>query len=465
MSRLLIHRALVETPKTLLTYAVAPDSVPVGSTAVLAFGAVNDGASSVVFSRGNNDSITITLPSTLTTALSAVGCRSLNPSTWSISPLSGSPGSFIIRPMLASITLQPGEGLAVQLTQIQVDGTQGVTCQVEIDESIGDDYGSIELPVALTGPQLEISARASPTTVTLGQPSNISFTATGGTRVEIQPGGQSQPCTGPVYQSYFQVVPQPPSTVYTLTVYDDQGRSDSQQVSVHVGAVSVLSFGPQNLDVGFFDSVTLRWTSQYATSATLTPQANSAVPASGSRDVQPGNLAPDNASEITFTLTLQGYGGPVQQQLLVKLQPMSILYFAVPPTGGFPVFNISNGRGTVMQNTPPLPSPPPVIYQLVATGPGGPQTRYIGPGPWLQCQYFLADRQIVSSGDKVTFNWQTLNATTATLNGQSVPLTLSGTTGTGSTQVTVDQATTYVLVVGDAQGNTQSNQITIDVFQ
>jgi hypothetical protein len=464
MSKLLIHRALVETSNTLLSYSVAPDSLPSGAVGMLAFGAMNNGTDKVVFSRANNDSITITLPSTLTTALSAVGYRSLDPSTWSINPLAGSPGSFIVRPLPASVTLKAGEGLAVQLTQIQVDGTQGTTCQVEIDESIGDDYGSIELPVEITGPQLEISALASPATVTLGQPSTISFTATGGSRVELQPGGQTQTCTGPVYQGYFKVVPQPPSTVYTLTVYDDQGHSASQTVAVNVGRVSVLSFGPANLDVGFFDTVKLSWTSQYASAASLTPQTISAVPVNGSRNVQPGDLAPDNASEITFTLTLQGYGGPVQQQLLVRLQPMEILYFAVPPTGGFPVFNVRNGRGTVMQNTSPLPPAPPVIYQLVATGPGGPQTRYIGPGPWLECQYFIADRQIVSSGDKVTFNWQTLNATSATLNGQSVSLVLEGSTGTGNTQVTVNQTSNYVLVVSDAQGNTQSNQITITVM-
>lgn len=464
MTVLQIERNLRDTVATLLTYDVAPVSVPTGSTAVLAFAAINRGTSAVTFTRADYDSVTITLPATLTTALSAVGALSLSPD-WGINPLSGSPGSFLVRPLLASVTLAPGEGFGVQLNNIQVDAPKGSTADVEIDESVGDAYGSTRLPVAITGPALSISALPSPATVTLNQPSTIAFTAIGGAYVELMPGGQRQTCTGTVYQGWFQVVPQPPSTTYTLTVYNDANEHAGTDVSVQVGKVAVVDFGPAGLDIGFDDTVTLTWSSQYATRATLTPQTLPQVPVQGSRKVQPGHLAPDNASEVTFTLTLEGYGGPVQRPLTVRLQPMSILYFALPPGSAFAQFQILNGRGRAEQNPPPLPPQPPVIWQLIATGPGGPQTRYIGPGPWLECQYFVVDNKTVAPGGKVTFNWQTLNATTARLNGQSVPLELSGTTGTGSTQVTVERTTTYVLEVGDAHGNTQSNQITVTVAQ
>ncbi|NTX31789.1 hypothetical protein HT746_32560 [Burkholderia pyrrocinia] len=464
MVLLQIERSPRETSTTLLAYDVAPTQVPTGSTAELAFAAINRGTSPVTFTRANSDSVTITLPATLTTALSAVGYRSLSPD-WGINALSGSPGSFLVRPLLASVTLAPGQGFGVQLNNIQVDGKTGTTADVEIDESVGDAYGSTELPVTIGGPQLSISALASPTTVTLNQPSTIAFTAIGGAYVELMPGGQRQTCTGDVYQGLFQVVPQPPSTQYTLTVYDNASGHASTDVTVQVGRVAVLDFGPAGLDVGFDDTVTLTWRSQYATRATLTPQTITQVPVQGSRAVQPGQLAPDNASEITFTLTLQGYGGPVQRQLPVRLKPMSILYFGLPPDSAFAQFQILNGRGAAEQNPPPLPPQPPLIWRLTATGPGGPEVRYIGPGPWLECQYFVVDNQTVPPGAKVTFSWQTLNATTAKLNGQAVPLRLDGTTGTGSTQVTVDRTTTYVLVVGDAKGNTQSNQITVTVAQ
>jgi hypothetical protein len=462
MMRLLSERNVLETATTRLTYDVAPTKVPTGSTAELAFAAINRGATAVTFSRASGDSVTITLPATLTTALSAVGYQSLSPD-WGINALSGSPGSFLVRPLLASVTLAPGQGFGVQLNNIQVDGARDSIVDVEIDESVGDDYGSTELPVRIGGPQLSISALASPTTVTLDQSSTIAFTAIGGAYVELMPGGQRQTCTGDVYQGLFQVVPQPPSTTYTLTVYDNASGHASTPVTVQVGTVAVLEFGPAGLDVGFDDIVPLSWRSQYATRATLTPQTISQVPVQGSRAVKPGQLAPDNASEITFTLTLQGYGGPVQRSLLVRLLPMSIFYFGLPPGSAFAQFTIVNGRGRAEQNPPPLPPQPPIIWRLTATGPGGPEVRYIGPGPWLQCQYFVVDNATVAPGAKVTFSWQTLNATSATLNGQGVPLKLDGATGTGSTQVTVERTTTYVLEVRDAQDKTQRNGITVTV--
>ncbi|QNM98722.1 hypothetical protein [Chitinimonas koreensis] len=463
-TRLQIEREQNTSDATLLTYSLAPTTVPTGSVAVLAVGGLNQSGQDVVFNRAAGDNVTITLPDSLCNALGSVGCVSLDPDRWGFNPLSGSPGSFLLRPLLASVTLAPGQGVGVQLTNIAVTGAEGLECQVEVDESIGDDYGSVELPLSVGGPELSISALARPATVTLGKPSTIGFTAIGGSYVTLEPGGQRQDCSGTVYQGTFQVVPAPPKTTYTLTVYDSAGHSAGTTVDVAVGSVAVLSFGPADLYIDFDQQVTLNWTSQYATSATLTPQTTPSVPVNGSRKVMPTALAPDNASEIVFTLTLQGWNGPVQRNLTVRFKPMSVLYFGLPPNTAFPQVQIQNGRGMATQNPPPLP-PTPVIWQLNAIGPGGPELRYIGPGPWLETQYFVADNRTVPAGGRVTFSWQTLNATTATLNGQPVPLTLNGTTGTGSTQVTVAQTTTYVLTVADGQGNSQNNQITITAIQ
>lgn len=452
---------------TLLQYSIDPLDVVFGSSVTFTLTALNNGTDTITFNPG--DTITLQMPvgSAATDLLvnSKVGTTSLS-SGFVFTQAQGQPGGFIIA-VLTPATIASGTPLQFQVTGAQINttgttGQQTTPVSLPVNESIGATEDGTFVVVTKIPPPLSVSCSASPQTVGLNQPTNISWTATGAAYVILMPGNLRQNCSGTYSKGVFSnvVPPQVPVTSFQVTAYTDDQRS-VPSLPVNVQTVPpTITFGPQNLaPIGYNDSVTLTWSTQYANSVYLTPtNQQSQVAPSGSLAIVPSTvIATPNAGSVVFTLTAYGYGGPKATNVTVPFRPVEILSFGypvAPPAPSFPVAVVQNG----MQQIVPIGANPN-IYQLTATGAGGPLVRYLGPGPWLEIIYFGGTPNPVASGGTCTLSWQTQNATAATLNGTPVTLT----SGNGSTTVSPTATTVYTLAVTDANGNSISNQVTIAV--
>ncbi|HLO77160.1 MAG TPA: hypothetical protein VK196_11965 [Magnetospirillum sp.] len=440
-----------DTP-CVLSYTVAPDTVSTGTTRTLTVTGTNQSGAPVAFTR-RSDTIIITVPAGLCSALASIGCNT-GSTGWSINALSGQPGTFLATPLKGTVTVPVGGSVAFALTNVQVDGTPGTSCDLEIDESVDGNDGVAMLAVTVTSAELDLTATATPPIVALGLSSTILFTATGADTVTLDPGGTVYKCSGGTCQGSFSVTPQAPSTLYTLTAAGG-GQSKAVQVTVRVGVPVVDKFEPQKAPpIGFRDSVTLSWATRYANGATLSSDAGTQrVPLTGSMTVRPADAVLPNASSVVYTLSAQGYQGPTASQLTITFQPLEIVYFANTSPTGFPPRAVVNNGGAVMK-------PVGNGYALVATGPGGPLSRFCGTGQGLSLLYFQPFNSTVGAGTSVTLNWQAYAAVSATLNGQPVQLAADG---SGSATFTVQQTTTYTLIITDADGNSVANSVTVTV--
>lgn len=463
-----------EASQTLLQYSISPGTVAFGSTVTFTLTALNAGAKAITFNPG--DKITLQMPVGSTAAdllvNATVGATSLSPG-FMFAQVTAQQGAFIVA-VLSSATIAPGAALQFQVSGAQINkkgtgGQQETVISLPVNETIASIRNSTFLTVTKMLPSLDVQCSADPQTVGLRQPTNISWTATGAAYVILTPGTRRQECKGIISQGVFQnvIAEQVPMTTFQVTAYTDDQRSVSATVNVETHR-PVIDFGPQNLaPIGYQDSVTLTWSTQYATSVALAPSPYPPqVAPSGSLAVVPSTLVADpNAPAVVFTLTADGYRAPGDKQaqatVEVRLQPVEITSFGFPqppPAASYPVAVVKNGLQTIDQI-----GTTPDIYQLTATGAGGPLVRTIGPGPWLQIVYFGGTPAAVAPGGTCTLSWQTRNAASATLNGNPVTLTPSGDGQTGSTTVSPATTTVYEFAVTGTSGQSISNTITVAV--
>ena len=113
-----------------------------------------------------------------------------------------------------------------------------------------------------------------------------------------------------------------------------------------------------------------------------------------------------------------------------------------------------NGQTVPLSGTTQYPVTAPTTFQLVATGAGGTATASATvtfPAPAAAISATLGANNVA------TVTWQTTNASAATINGQTVPLS-------GSTQLPVTTSTTYRLVATGPGGSaTASATVTVPV--
>ncbi len=462
----------VAASNTLLQYSIVPASVNFGATVTFTLTALNNGSQDIKFRPA--DSISLLLPVGAGAAdlliNSNVGATSLT-TGFIFTQVQAQPGGFLVA-VNAEQTIEPGVSLSFQISGAQINatstkGVQPTSVSLPVTESIGMSTNHTFLAVMKTPPPLAVSCSASPQIVGLNQPTNISWTATSAAYVILTPGNLRQECSGIYSKNVFNSVvpPQVPVTPFQVTAYTDDQQSVGS-IPVNVQTVPpVIDFGPRNLPpIGYQDSVTLTWATQYANAVYLTPTRQPPqVAPSGSLPIKPSTVAAlPNASSVTFTLTAYGYQDAVHKTVTVQFQPVRILYFgysAPPPAQSSPLAVVQNGIQTIFQT-----ASNPDIFQLTASGAGGPLVRYLGPGPWLEIIYFGGAPNPVAPGKPCTLSWVTQNAKSATLNGAPVTLNPSDNNQqTGTSTVSPTIATVYTLAVVDAEGDTIANQITISV--
>jgi PKD repeat protein len=327
------------------------------------------------------------------------------------------------------------------------------------------DYGNFSLKFDIGGGCIT-SFTASPTTVTSGSPSTLSWTTGGGsvTSVSIDNGVGSKPANGSA------TVNPVATTTYTLSAFTTANSTPpSKQVTVTVSGspapTATFSASPTSITAG--QSSTLTWTSSNATSVSIDNGVGSQA-VNGSVGVSP-------ASTTTYTLTATGPGGTITKTATVTVtQPAPTASFSAAPTSinagqsstltwsttNATSISIDNGVGSKPASGTASVSPASTTtYTLTATGPGGTITRtatvtVIQPAPTIT---FSATPSNISAGQSSTLVWNTTNATSVTIDNGVGSKPVSG-----SATVSPSATTTYTLTA-TGPGGTLTSQATVTV--
>lgn len=327
------------------------------------------------------------------------------------------------------------------------------------------DYGNFSLKFDIGGGCIT-SFTASPTTVTSGSPSTLSWTTGGGsvTSVSIDNGVGSKPANGSA------TVNPTATTTYTLSAFTTANSSPpTKQVTVTVGGspapTATFSAAPTSITAG--QSSTLTWTSSNATTVSIDNGVGSQA-VNGSVSVSP-------ASTTTYTLTATGPGGTTTKTATVTVtQPAPTATFSAAPTSinagqsstltwtssNATSISIDNGVGSKPTSGSTSVSPSTTTtYTLTATGPGSTTTRtatvtVIQPAPTIS---FSASPANIAAGQSSSLIWNTTNATSVTIDNGVGSQPVSG-----SVSVQPVLTTTYTLTaVGP--GGTLTSQATVTV--
>lgn len=218
---------------------------------------------------------------------------SINHSTTNSSDFSANSGSFTISSNAGSFVIGP---LADQVTE----GAESFTVSIRAYSTSGTvlaTSGTITINDTSTTPVASATLSASPTSITAGGGSTLSWTTTNASSATINNG------VGGVSVGSGSTVVYPSSTTtYTITPYNslgNAGTSASATVTVYPVASSTLSASPSSITSG--DSSTLSWT-----------MTNSSIVFGGV--INPGNISVNGSSgtvsvapSTTTTYTITPY--------------------------------------------------------------------------------------------------------------------------------------------------------------
>lgn len=279
------------------------------------------------------------------------------------------------------------------------------------------------------------------------------------------------------------------SATYTLTVKNLAGEASSA-VTITVGAlVAITAFTASPMMVLAGDDVTLTWATTNASAVTITSSDNTPVNLTGKTVAGDSVVvAPLNAS-VTYTLTAQGFGGPVTQQVNISTTPRATINtftassISAPrgqsvdltwsttdaasitldaTVGGTTTAVDLTGKATAGDTITVTPTDD-TTYTLTATGSTGDQitaTVDVDVFDAATLGTLTANTTSTRGGDPVVLTWTATNATGVLLLnsfGQSVPLPGGVNPNGDSVTVRPQVSTTYTLLVtGD--GSSQDQQ-------
>jgi len=255
--------------------------------------------------------------------------------------ISLAPGAY--QPVVTEVAWQVPAGS--RTFRLDVDDTN-----VQPESNEGNNSGTYTFSVG--GGVQVTSFTASPTTITAGQSTTLSWSSTGATSATIDNG------VGAVATSGSRAVSPAQSTTYTLTVTGAGGAATrAVTVTVNPAAPTISSFTASPTTITKGQSTTLSWASTGGTSATI-DNGVGAVATSGTRTVSP-------AQTTTYTLVVTGIGGSTNRNVTVTVSsgggtPTINSFTVTPPTvsrgeratlswstSGGGVVTIDNGVGTV----------------------------------------------------------------------------------------------------------------------
>jgi OmpA family/K319L-like, PKD domain len=276
-----------------------------------------------------------------------------------------SPGVGKVNPA-GSATVMP---LMTTTYTLTATGAAGETVTATATVSVGASMPSI------------VRFEATPTNITQGESSTLSWATTGAASVSISGVGSNLAPNGSTVVSPSQ------TTTYTLTATGaDMKSTVTATVVVTVGGGSVprvISFGASPMNISPGGTSQLCWNVENATSVSISP-AIGTVDAVACATVSP-------AQTTTYVLTATNAVGPIQASVTVTVGGVQILSFsadpAFSPVSGSPVvlsWTTQNATSVVITGTGAPSGTLPnngsatvypttnTDYTLTAYGPGGP---------------------------------------------------------------------------------------------
>jgi PKD repeat protein len=352
------------------------------------------------------------------------------------------------RPANGSVGVTPAATTTYTLT---VNGTADGTPRT----------GQVTITVGGT-PAPTATFSASPTSITAGQSSTLTWTSSNATTVSIDNGVGSQALNGSVPVSPAT------TTTYTLTA-TGPGGTTTKTATVTVtqpAPTATFSAAPTSINAG--QSSTLTWSTTNATSISIDNGVGS-KPASGTASVSP-------TTTTTYTLTATGAGGTITKTATVTVvQPPPTISFSATPNNIAPgqsstlVWNTTNATSVTIDNgvgSKPLSGSATVnplattTYTLTAIGPGGTLTSQamvtVSNRPSIS---FTATPTDIVAGSSSTLAWTVTNATTVSIDNG-----VGGVSANGSTSVSPGTTTVYTMTAA-GPGGTSFAQVTVNVVE
>ena len=224
-------------------------------------------------------------------------------------------------------------------------------------------------------------------------------------------------------------------------------------------------------------NVTITWNTSNATSVSIDNGVGS-VSANGSKTVFVN-------SNTTFRLTALGAGGndnhcvdsvTVQPppQPAAKCESLTANRSTVPQGGANVLLtwdttnatsvSINNGVGTVSADgSKNVFVNSNTTFTLTATGTGGNDTCTVTitvetPTPAAKCDYLRVSDDEVEEGDKVTLSWNTINATSVSINQG-----IGSVDASGNRTVEIDDDTTFTLTATGTDGSSDSCTVRVEI--
>ena len=356
------------------------------------------------------------------------------------------------------VSIDNGVGAVVVDGNVTVTPTATTTYVLTATSAGGTATSSASVTVNPAPPTVD-SLLASPSTITAGETTTLSWTTTGATDVSIDNGVGAVAVDGSV--------PVSPSvtTTYTLTATSAGGTATSSaSVTVNPAPPTVdsLAASPSTITAG--ETTTLSWTTTGATGVSI-DNGVGAVAVNGTVTVTP-------AATTTYTLTATGTGGTATIVVAVTVNPLpptADSFTAAPATitagetttlswttTGATGVSIDNGVGAVAVDGSVTVSPSvTTTYTLTATSAGGTATSSatvtVNPAP-PTVDSLAASPSTITAGETTTLSWTTTDAT-----GVSIDNGVGAVAVDGNVTVTPAATTTYILTATSAGGTATSN--------
>ncbi|HEY6250929.1 MAG TPA: alkaline phosphatase family protein [Candidatus Angelobacter sp.] len=174
-------------------------------------------------------------------------------------------------------------------------------------------------------PQTTATLSASPTTITAGQFSTITWSTTNATSVSINPPIPQEDVNNMPLNGQGSVTPAQ-TTTYTITATGSNGTANATATVTVNQVVPTITFSASPTAVSSGGSSTLTWSTSNATSLTIDHGVGSVTPASGSVNV------PNITQTTTFTATATGPGGTTTATATVAVSQVAVTLKATPDT-------------------------------------------------------------------------------------------------------------------------------------
>jgi hypothetical protein len=374
-----------------------------------------------------------------------------------------------------SVKIDPGIGAVAPVGSLIVSPSTTTTYTLTASNVGGTVIATALLTVNSTPPPVVTLFNINPSTITVGQPANVTWNVTGATSVRIDP------AIGTGAASGIQTVSPTTTTTYTLTASNGGGT---------ITSAATLTVNPQNptpvvQDFGVSPSTifagqvaTLHWNVAGATSIFI-DQGIGSVPAIGSQQVSPFYTTTyvltscDNMCTITATATLEvssGYTPPygIPSPSPYGNLPLIVLFDINPPVislgnsatmewsvDGATSVSIDQGIGPVAPSGSLTISPAASnFYTLTAINGAGSVTSsatiIVSPPAVLPpvIVSFTATPNSILTGQSSTLQWNVTGATSV-----SIDHGIGAVATTGATSVSPTATTAYTLTATNSAGS------------